>query len=136
MFIRLIWFIVFLAASYVLAVFSAPDFADKYGNKEVNAKIRTIKEHSLSLGSGELSPSSLWSELTGKANEFASGTRQLVDESKQTVNQIQTTVTEKTEQVKQAADSVQKAIDAVNTAKNDVQKVTTLSGVISSWSGK
>lgn len=128
MFSRLIGLIFLLAAGYLLVVFAAPDIADQYGNKELNAKIRAIKEQSLSFGSGELSPSSLFDELTGKATEFASGTKQLIDESKQTVNQIQTTVTEKTEQVKQAADSVQKAIDAVNTAKDDVQKVTTFSG--------
>jgi methyl-accepting chemotaxis protein len=128
MFARLLWIFLLLSVSYILLVFAAPDFADTYGNSEINAKIRVIKEHSLNLGSTGWSPNSLWDELTGKASEFASGSKQFVDTTKQTVEQIQTTVTEKTEQVKKATESVQKAVDAVNSAKSDIEKVTTFSG--------
>lgn len=64
MFARLIAFLILISVSYTLTVFFAPTFADKYGNKDLNARIRSIKEGSLGLGSGGLSPSSLFDQVT------------------------------------------------------------------------
>lgn len=127
---RIIWFIILIVAAYLLLVFVSPDFADKYGNKDINTKIRNIKDQSLRMSSDESFSTSLWNEITGKTEQFASGTKQFVDETKETMDHIQSTLSEKTEQVKQATDSVQKAYDAVNTAKNDIQKLSSFSGAV------
>lgn len=121
MFSKLIAFILLLAGLYIVAVFALPREADQYGNPELNAKIRNIKDMSLNYASGSDSPASLADKLmtTGK---------EIMDETRDTANQIQSTVTEKTEQAKAAAASAQKAYDAVEQAKKDLQNLTNFSG--------
>ncbi len=121
MFSKLIAFILLLAGLYIVAVFALPREADQYGNPELNAKIRNIKDMSLNYASGSDSPASLADKLmtTGKG---------IMDETRDTANQIQSTVTEKTEQAKAAAASAQKAYDAVEQAKKDFQNLTNFSG--------
>ncbi len=121
MFSKLIAFILLLAGLYIVAVFALPREADQYGNPELNAKIRNIKDMSLNYASGSDSPASLADKLmtTGKG---------IMDETRDTANQIQSTVTEKTEQAKKAAESAQKAYDAVEQAKKDLQNLTNFSG--------
>ncbi len=48
--------VIILAVLYILSVFFFPDFADKYGNSDINAKIRNIKNmaFSISLPDGSL----------------------------------------------------------------------------------
>jgi len=51
MFSRFIGFILLLLGVYILMVFVKPDIADQYGDKELNAKIRALKDSSLKIGS-------------------------------------------------------------------------------------
>lgn len=51
MFSRLLAFIILIVSGYILLVFLLPEIADQYGNKELNVKIRNIKEQSLMIGS-------------------------------------------------------------------------------------
>lgn len=48
--------VIILTVLYILSVFFFPDFADKYGNSDINAKIRNIKNmaFSISLPDGSL----------------------------------------------------------------------------------
>ena len=48
--------VIILVVLYILSVFFFPDFADKYGNSDINAKIRNIKNmaFSISLPDGSL----------------------------------------------------------------------------------
>jgi ElaB/YqjD/DUF883 family membrane-anchored ribosome-binding protein len=121
MFSKLIAFVLLLAGIYILAVFAIPKEADQYGNPDLNAKIRTIKDMSLNYASGTESPASLADKLmtTGK---------DLVDESRETIEHTEQVLTEKTEQAKRAAESAQKAYDAVEQAKKDFQNLTNFSG--------
>lgn len=118
---KLLSLILIPIVSYVLAVFVVPETADKYGNIELNTKIRTIKHKSLQYASGSESPSSLADKVIGTG-------KSILDEAKQTVNQTQEVITEKTEQTKRAAESAQKAYDALEQAKTDFQTLTTMSG--------
>lgn len=43
MFARLLSFIILLSVIALLVIFLAPDFADQYGNKVLNTKIRSFK---------------------------------------------------------------------------------------------
>jgi methyl-accepting chemotaxis protein len=121
MFSKLIAFVLLLAGIYILAVFAIPKEADQYGNPDLNAKIRTIKDMILNYASGTESPASLADKLmtTGK---------DLVDESRETIEHTEQVLTEKTEQAKRAAESAQKAYDAVEQAKKDFQNLTNFSG--------
>jgi ElaB/YqjD/DUF883 family membrane-anchored ribosome-binding protein len=121
MFSKLIAFVLLLVGIYILAVFAIPKEADQYGNPDLNAKIRTIKDMSLNYASGTESPASLADKLmtTGK---------DLVDESRETIEHTEKVLTEKTEQAKRAAESAQKAYDAVEQAKKDFQNLTNFSG--------
>jgi hypothetical protein len=121
MFSKLIAFIILVASVYIIAVFVVPREADQYGNPDLNKKIRTIKEKSLSYTSGSESPASLAEKLmmTGK---------DLVDESRETIEHTEKVLTEKAEQAKAAATSAQKAYDAVEQAKKDFQNLTNFSG--------
>lgn len=137
MFSRLFAFIILVLAGYAILVFIAPDFADKYGDTTINAKLRNIKEASLSLWSGWEDPISVWEDISGRTTLIASGSKQFMQDAKQTADFAQSTITEKTEQIKQAANSVEKAYNAVNAAKNDIQKAASLSGITTlSASGK
>ncbi len=121
MFSKFIAFILLFAGLYIVAVFVLPVQADQYGDTELNAKIRNIKDMSLSYASGSESPASLADKLmiTGKS---------VIDETTKTADHIQSTLTEKTEQAKRAAESAQKAYDAVEQAKRDFQNLTNFSG--------
>ncbi len=118
---KLIAFFLLIGWSYVLSVFVVPDMADQYGNTELNAKIRIIKDQSLNYASGSESPTSL-------AEKVLNTSKNLVDETKQTVENTQKVVTEKTEQAKKAAESVEKAYNALEEAKTDIKNLTNFSG--------
>jgi methyl-accepting chemotaxis protein len=121
MFSKLIAFILLLAGLYIVAVFAIPREADQYGNPDLNAKIRNIKDMSLNYASGSDSPASL-------ADKLMMTSKDLVDETNKTAEHIQSTLSEKAEQAKRAADSAQKAYDAVEQAKKDIQNLTNFSG--------
>ncbi len=82
MFSKLIAFILLLVGLYIVAVFAIPAAADQYGNPLFNAKIRTIKDMSLSYASGSESPTSL-------ADKILNTGKNIVDETTQTVDAIQ-----------------------------------------------
>jgi methyl-accepting chemotaxis protein len=123
MFSRLIGFILLLIGVYILMIFIKPDIADQYGDKEINAKIRALKDSSLKLGS--------WAMLSGSLFENVTSTsKNIIEEWTRTVKQIQTTVEQKTQEVKDTANSVQEAVDAVNAAKSKVENLTNFSWAI------
>lgn len=130
MFSRLLAFIVLVISGYVLLVFFLPEIADRYGNKEFNSKIRTIKEQSLTIWSWNETPDSLWKDFSSKAEEIRDSGQQFIDDSRKTATQIQSTIEEKSTQAQQAAESVEKAYDAVNTAKTDIERLTTFSWTV------
>ena len=121
MFSKLIAFIFLLTGFYVLSVFVFPDIADHYGNKDINNKIRTIKDQSLDYASWSESPTSL-------AEKLIQTSKDMVNETEQTIQNTQKIVTEKTEQVQKTADSVQKAYNAIEEAKTNITNLTNLSG--------
>lgn len=146
MFIKFIAFISLLGGSYLLSVFVLPEVADQYGNKELNAKIRDIKEKSLHFASGSDSAWSIadkifdvskWIAIEAQV-KLASGAeitnsvidtgRVFIDETKQTLENTEQVLTEKTEQAKKAAESAQKAYEATQQAKIDFQNLTNFSG--------
>lgn len=134
MFSRLFAFIILIVSGYILLVFLFPEIADQYGNKELNVKIRNIKEQSLMIWSWNETPDSLWKNFSNKAEELGASSQKIIDDSKQTAAQIQTTIEEKTIQVQQAANSVEKAYNAVNAAKTDIERLTSFSwSTTSSW---
>ncbi len=101
-------------------VFVKPDIADQYGDKELNAKIRALKDSSLKIGS--------WSALSGSLFENITNTsKNVIEEGTRTINQIETTVKQKTEEVRDTANSVQDAVNAVNAAKSKVENLTNFS---------
>lgn len=118
---KLISFFVLLTVSYAVIVFVVPEFADQYGNTDINTRIRLIKDLSLNYASGSQSPVSLADKLLGTG-------KSLIDETKQTADQIQLALDEKKQQAKKAAESAQKAYDAVSQARQDFQNLTSLSG--------
>lgn len=118
---KLLALILLPVVSYILAIFVIPETADKYGDAEINAKIRNIKDQSLQYASGSESPASL-------ADKVLTTGKDIIEETKQTVNQTQDVIADKTEQAKKAAESAQKAYDALEQAKSDFQKLTTMSG--------
>ncbi len=121
MFSRLIGFLLLIGWLYTIAVFLVPDIADKYGNPEINAKVRSFKDNSLLMASGSSSATSIVDKLTTE-------TQKTIQEGTRTIKQIQTTVEQKTKQVQDTADSVKTAIDAVEKAKDNINTLTNLSG--------
>ncbi len=116
MFARLISFIVLLGVIALLVIFLAPEFADQYGNKDINTRIRTFK----SSVESETWSASLYDQFRSKASSS-------IEEVNSTAKNIQNTFTTKTEQVKSAADSVQNAYSAVEKAKDDLRKLSVFS---------
>ncbi len=130
---------------YVLSIFFFPDIADQYWNKDINTKVRNIKDMSLQFASGSDSATSIadkirdtsrWIAETTK-EKFASGSditntlmdtgKVFIDETKQTLEHSEQVITEKTEQAKKAAESVQKAYEATQQAKKDLNNLTNFS---------
>ncbi len=105
----------------MIGVFMVPDIADKYGDADINAKIRSFKENSLLMSSGSIWTSSIVDKLTTEAQKT-------IKEGTKTIEQIQATVEQKTKQVQDTAESVKTAIDAVEKAKDNISTLTNLSG--------
>ena len=118
---RFIGFILLIGSVYLVCIFLIPEIADKYGNSDINAKIRSFKDNSLLMASGSTSASSIVDRLKTEAQKT-------LQEGTKTIEQIQTTVEQKTKQVQDTADSVKTAIDAVEKAKDDISTLTNLSG--------
>lgn len=115
---RLFAFLLLVGILYILGVFFIPNFADTYGNREFNTKIRSLKWEFENFSSGGIEAKSLIQSAQDIAKPY-------IDETKNRANQIKTTLDTKTTEVKQAAESVQGAYKAVEWAKNDIQKLST-----------
>ncbi len=116
MFSRLIGLILFLIFSYILLVFVLPDIADQYWDKDINTKIRNIKNTSLQFASGSHSTGSLFTTIH-------STVMPLVDETQKTVQQINTTITTKVQQVQETSNAIQSAYSGVIDAKNKIESL-------------
>ena len=117
MFSRLIWLIAVIGFSYLLLVFALPSIADQYWDKDINAKIRNIKDASLQFASGSDSPQSLYNKIQSTAIPY-------VQNAKDTIDTINVTTTNKINQVKDAASAVESAYSGVVDAKNKIQGLT------------
>lgn len=113
---------------YGVSVFVTPDFADTYGNKEWNTKIREYKKTLENFSSGGLSGKSLIESAQDIAKPYIDESQKTIEEAQNTVKGIKTTIDTKTEQVSKAIDSTQKALDGVNKAKEDIQNTLRFSG--------
>ena len=120
MFARILGFLFFIGGIYLLMVFATPQIADQYGDADINAKIRNIKNASLQIASGSESPQSLIQNIKKTAKPY-------VQDLETTVQTTTNTLQKKTEQVQDAAEAVGTAYDAVKTATNKVQNVTDFS---------
>lgn len=134
MFTKFFAFILLIIIVYVLGVFVAPGITDTYGNPSLNTWIRQLKTEADTLPSKD--PKTLYESLrwtVQTATETASGYiwsgRQIIEETKKTIDTTKQIIDEKVEQAHKAKESVEKAYDAVNQAKNDIQNLTTNSGV-------
>lgn len=146
MFSKFIAFIFLLAGIYLLSIFVMPELSDQYGSKDINTRIRDIKDKSLNFASGSDSAKSIAEKILdaskGATTELksiiASGSevkdsildtsKQFIEEGKQTIETTEQIITEKTEQAKKAAESAQSAYDAVEKAKKDFENLTNFSG--------
>jgi hypothetical protein len=102
-------------------VFALPEQTDKYGNANINAKIREYKNMSLSIASWSTDPRSLYDTVM-------SGSQSYIDEANSTYKNTEALVKIKIDQANQAKTSIENAYNAIDTAKKDLSKFTTLSG--------
>ncbi len=117
MFSRLFAGLFVLWMLYILWIFALPNIADQYWNKEINAKIRNIKDASLQFASGSDTPISLFEKIKWTATSY-------FDESKNTVKNIETTVNTKVSQAKDATVAVENAYSGVIDAANKIKILT------------
>ncbi len=123
MIFRLISFGILISIFYTFFVFFFPEMADKYGKKELNAKIRNIKTATLEFSSGSENPLSLFEKVKDSSTLY-------IEETKKTYNHIENTLSGKVNDIKEAADSAQKAYNAVTEAKKDIEKAFSVSWTI------
>ena len=117
MFSRLIGLIAVIGFSYLLLVFALPSIADQYWDKDINAKIRNIKDASLQFASGSDSAESLLGKIKNTATPY-------IEDTQKTVQDLNSTITSKVNQVQEAATAVQSAYSGVIDAKNKIQGLT------------
>jgi hypothetical protein len=119
MFTRLFALVLLIGVVYGGFIFLAPEFADMYGNREWNEKIRMIKRAT------ELDQASSIGSIVDKATDVA---RPYIDNTQTVVRDLQGTIDTKTEQAKQVIDATQKMYQSVEDAKSKLQNFTSLSG--------
>lgn len=102
---------------YLLLVFISPNTADQYWNKEINAKIREIKNQSLLFASWADSPQSLFEKIKGESVKY-------VDQTKATIDTLNTTVDTKVKQVQDASIAVENAYSGVMDATQKIKNLT------------
>lgn len=113
---RIIGLIFFLGGIYILLIFLSPEIADQYGNKEINTKIRNIKNYSLDMSSGSTDPKSLIDNLTNAG-------KNVMSDAEKVTKDITHTVDIKVKQVQQATDAVGDAVGSVKTATHAIKNV-------------
>lgn len=154
MFSKIFAIIILIVIVYWVSIFVFPELSDTYWHKNLNTKIRDIKNKSLQFASGSDSAwslmdkvidLSLWatSDLGGiiaswsqMKDTLIDTSKQFVEEWKQTIENTEQVITEKTEQAKKAAESAKKAYEAVDQAKKDFQNFTNFSGAANSSTGQ
>ncbi|NRH21489.1 hypothetical protein HOO68_05620 [Candidatus Gracilibacteria bacterium] len=114
---RIVGFIVILVTLYLMLVFVAPNFADQYGDKDINAKIRNIKNQSLDFASGSDSPVSLFEKIKGSTTLY-------IEDTKNTVKGIEATVNTKVIQAQEAKVAVENAYSGVVDATQKIKALT------------
>lgn len=117
MFIRLFGTIIILITLYLMLVFVAPNIADQYGDRDINAKIRNIKNRSLEFASGSDSPVSLFEKIRGSAIPY-------IEDTKSTVKWLETTVNTKVIQAQEAKVAVENAYSGVVDATQKIKALT------------
>jgi Tfp pilus assembly protein FimT len=116
MFSRIFGFIMLLAMLYILAIFALPEFADTYGDRDINTKIRNLKNQSLEFASGSNTPESLWKKIHTTISPQ-------IQELQSTVQEVTTTVDTKIQQAQEASQAVQSAYSGVLDAKQKIQNL-------------
>lgn len=117
MFVRLLGVVIIVCTSYILCVFALPEIADRYGDKDLNAQIRTYKNKTLQFASGSDTPASLFDKITGISVQY-------VDETKQHIQKLGTTVDKKVMQVHEASLAVENAYSGIVDATQKIQNLT------------
>lgn len=117
MFVRLFGSVVILVTLYLMLVFVAPNLADQYGDRDINAKIRNIKNQSLEFASGSDSPVSLFEKIKGSATPY-------IEDTKNTVKWIEATVNTKVIQAQEAKVAVENAYSGVVDATQKIKALT------------
>lgn len=117
MFTRIFWLVFIVSILYILFIFVAPDISDTYWNKEINTKIRNIKDKSLQIWSGWDSPVSIFEKLKWTTNTY-------FNESKNTIKTIETTVNTKVDQAKDVSVAVENAYSGVVDVAQKIQILT------------
>ncbi len=117
MFSRIFWSIFIICILYILFIFIAPDISDIYWNKEINTKIRDIKNKSLQLSSEWDSTLSIFEKIKWTTNTY-------FNESKNTIKNIETTVNTKVDQVKDVSVAVENAYSGVVDLAQKIQILT------------
>ncbi len=138
MFGRVIGFFILFITLYTLSVFIVPEKIDRYGNTELNTWIRSIKNSADSISAenpktlAETLKNSIVTLSSTASGIIASGAS-LVDESKKTYDITKEVVDTKIEQINSTTESVKKAYEAFDEAKKNIERLTTFSGMTSSW---
>ncbi|MBC7504015.1 hypothetical protein H7169_03510 [Candidatus Gracilibacteria bacterium] len=117
MFSQLIGLIAVIILSYVFMIFVAPNIADQYGNGELNAKIRNIKDESLNFASGSDSLESLFEKIKNTTTPY-------IENTKTSYDTLNSTVDTKVEQVKDTAKAVENAYTGIIDATQKIQNLT------------
>lgn len=110
---RIVGFICFIIGIYVLLVFSAPEFADRYGSTSLNNRLRTLKDASLQFATGAEDPRSL-------IDRIGQWTQSAFDDTKKKVDEVNKAVDTKIEQVKQVGTAVWEVYDSVKNTTDTV----------------
>lgn len=117
MFLRVFAGLFALCMLYILLIFTFPNIADQYWNKEINTKIRDFKNQTLQFASGSDTPTSLFEKIKWTTTSY-------FDESKNTVKTIESTVNTKVSQAKDATVAVENAYSGVIDAANKIKILT------------
>lgn len=114
---RLFGLIAFIGFSYIFTVFAIPSIADEYWNKDLNAKIRNIKDKSLNFASGSDSLGSLFEKIKSTATPY-------IEDTQSSYDALHNTVDTKLEQVKDTARAVETAYSGIIDATQKIQNLT------------
>ncbi len=117
MFSRLFGSILIAGILYGMLVFVAPDLADQYGNRDINAKIREYKDKSLHFASGSSASGTLFDNIKWTATSY-------LDETKKNIEWFQITVNTKVSQVQEVWLAIESAYSGVMDAKRKIQNLS------------